>query len=155
MSLLATILLIGGSAVGSPAADSSGVREALMQADRVFAEETAARGLDGWMDAYAPDAVRLSLGGQAVQGLEAVREADAPIFEDPSRRLIWEPTDAGVFEDGRHGFTTGRSAFVTVVDGAVGDTLRTGRYVTFWRLSDDGTWKVILDTGVTDPQPHP
>jgi ketosteroid isomerase-like protein len=126
-----------------------------MEADRLFAVETSARGLDGWMDAYASDAVRLRLGGIAVQGLDAVRTADAPLFADPARRLLWEPTDAGVFADGLHGFTTGTSAFVTVEDGVVADTLSTGRYVTFWRRDEDGTWKVILDTGVTDPAPRP
>lgn len=104
--------------------------------------ETAARGLDGWMDAYTADAVRLTMGGTAAQGTEAVRAFDAGLFANPSQRLVWEPTDAGAFDDGRHGFTTGRSALLS----AQGDTLYRGVYITMWRREGD-RWRVILDTG--------
>ena len=124
-----------------------------MEADRAFARASAERGLEGWMSVYAPDAVRLSMGGRALQGLTAIREADAGLFADSTRRLVWEPTDAGVFADGRHGFTTGRSAFVSIERGKPVDTLSTGRYVTWWRLDDAGAWRVILDTGSNDPSP--
>jgi ketosteroid isomerase-like protein len=133
-----------------PPAEPSVAREALMAADRAFAAETARRGLEGWMGAYTGDAVRLYMGGTAVQGLEAIRAFDAEIFADPGLRLLWEPADAGVFADGRHGFTTGRSAFVRL-EGERQDTLQTGRYVTIWRLGADGRWRVILDTGAVDP----
>ena len=134
-----------------PRQDTVSAQAQLMEADRAFAAATAARGLEGWMDAYASDAARLALGGPAVRGLGAIREADAGLFADTQRRLIWEPTEAGIFEDGRHGFTTGTSAFVLLEGEAVADTLSTGRYITFWRREADGTWKIILDTGVTDP----
>jgi ketosteroid isomerase-like protein len=117
-----------------------------MEADRAFAAATAARGLEGWMEAYAPDAVRLRMGGAAVQGLPAVRAYDADLFADPSARLEWAPTAAGVFADGRHGYTTGRSTMVRL-DGARADTLYRGVYITFWRLDPDGRWRVVLDTG--------
>ncbi len=101
------------------------------------------------MDAYAADAVRLHVGGKAVQGLGAIRDFDAELFADPMLRLVWEPTDAGVFSDGRHGFTTGRSAFVRL-GGEKADTLVTGRYITLWRLGSGGCWQVVLDTGASD-----
>ena len=55
---------------------------------------------------------------------------------------MWKPTDAGAFADGRHGFTTGRSALLS----AAGDTLYAGVYLTMWRV-EAGRWRVILDTG--------
>ena len=94
------------------------------------------------MEFYADDAVRLRMGRTTVQGLDAVRAYDAGLFADATTRLVWEPTDAGAFADGRHGFTTGRSALLS----ASGDTLYAGVYVSMWRL-DGGRWRVILDTG--------
>ena len=73
---------------------------------------------------------------------DAVRAYDAGLFADSTTRLVWEPTDAGAFADGRHGFTTGRSALLS----AAGDTLYAGVYLTMWRV-EAGRWRVILDTG--------
>ena len=56
-------------------------------------------GAYSWMSFFAPDAVRLTLGGKIVQGLPAVMEQDSNIFADSTRRLTWEPTGAGVFDD--------------------------------------------------------
>jgi ketosteroid isomerase-like protein len=115
-----------------------------MQADRDFASATAERGMEGWMEAYTADAVRLSMGGPVARGRQAIREFDAAIFEDPDVRLMWTPTDGGSFNDGRYGFTTGTS-FMNRVS-APADTLWRGIYVTIWRREADG-WKVVLDTG--------
>jgi ketosteroid isomerase-like protein len=136
----------GAAAPPASAPDTTGVREALLAADRAFADSTAARGLDGWMGFYAADAVRLTMGGDVAQGLEAVRKYDAPLFADSATRLLWTPTGAGVFADGRHGFTTGTSLMVRRA-AAKTDTVYRGAYITMWRREADGRWRVILDTG--------
>ncbi len=147
------MLVATGCAGPAPVADPSTVREHLLAADRAFAADTYARGLDGWLAHHAPDAVRLQMGGTAaagtvVQGLDAVRAYDAGLFADPSARLVWTPTEGGAFADGATGFTTGRSAMVRLrADGAAPDTLFRGTYVTVWRRGADGRWRVILDTG--------
>ena len=149
LALVAAALALGGCAARPPAPDPAAARAALMEADRAFAAASAARGLDGWMEAYAADAVRLRLGEPAVRGRDAIRAFDAPIFADPDVRLEWTPTDGGAFADGRHGFTTGTS--VMVGTGTPPDTLWRGRYVTLWRLEPDGRWRVLLDTGADAP----
>jgi ketosteroid isomerase-like protein len=136
----------GAAVPAASAPDTTGAREALLAADRAFADSTAARGLDGWMGFYAADAVRLTMGAEVAQGLEAVRKFDAPLFADSSTRLLWTPTSAGVFADGRHGFTTGTSLMVRTT-AAQTDTVYRGAYITMWRREADGRWKVILDTG--------
>ena len=132
-------MTLAGCSARVPVASPAAARQALMDADRAFATETAADGLEGWMRFYAPDAVRLRMGETAVQGLDAVRRFDAGIFADASTRLVWWPTDSGTFEDRRLGFTTGRSALVRAE--APADTL--------WRQDAQGRWKVILDTGAS------
>src|SRR5262249_35259456 len=105
----------------------------------------------GWMSFMADDAVRVvPLGGKAHIGKAAVKELDAALFADPKRKLVWEPTDAGGFADGKHGFTTGRWKAVARNDKGEETVVLTGAYVTWWR-KDDGRWKVILDTGAAAP----
>jgi ketosteroid isomerase-like protein len=144
-----TVAAAGRSAAAKAESDA---KVELMDADRAFAKATADKGLDGWVSVFADDAVRIApLGGKAAAGKDAIRKLDAPLFADTKRLLIWEPTDAGVFADGKHGFTTGRAK---VIDRGAGD--RAGspwpvKYVTFWRKGEDGRWQVILDTGASDP----
>jgi uncharacterized protein (TIGR02246 family) len=139
---------------GSTAASRSGelgARE-LVEADRAFAAAARARGVEGWMEFMAPDAVRLPrLGGTPIRGRDAIRLADAAIFADPARRLTWEPTEAGVFEDGRHGFTAGRYAVLERQADGRERTAFSGSYLTWWRKGPDGRWRVVLDTGAADP----
>lgn len=126
----------------------------LMDADRAFAAAAAARGLDGWMSFFAPDAVRLTPGAEPVRGTDAIRASDAPTFANPAVRLTWAPVDGGLFADGSHGWTIGRyEVHRRAADGS--DTVAgRGRYVTLWRREANGTWRVILDTGSPDPPPR-
>ena len=118
-----------------------------MDADRAFAKATAERRLDGWMDFYAEDAVRITpLGGKATFGHKAIRDLDARLFADASTRLVWEPTDGGAYGDGKLGFTTGRAKILAKGAGGDDEVRFEGAYVTIWR-NDGGKWKVILDTG--------
>jgi uncharacterized protein (TIGR02246 family) len=128
------------------------VRRELMDADRAFAAAARARGLDGWMEYMTADAARLpKLGAKAVRGKEAIRKADKAIFSDPKRQLVWEPTEAGAFADGRHGFTTGKYRVIQKEPGGKEKVVGSGAYLTWWRKERDGKWRVILDTGNPDP----
>ncbi|HEX5632700.1 MAG TPA: DUF4440 domain-containing protein [Gemmatimonadales bacterium] len=155
MPRLPALLLLGLAACGRPAkpaasapdaVDTAAMTRALLAADRAFADSTAAHGFEGWMRFYATDAVRLTMGAEIAQGLDAVRAHDQGLFADSTVRLVWTPTGSGVFADGRHGFTTGTSAVVRTGGKSV-DTVSRGAYVTMWRRDRDGIWRVILDTG--------
>lgn len=130
---------------------ATSARKQLLEADRAFFKATTEHGIDGWMSFMADDAVRIApIGSKAVTGRTAVRELDAPMFADPKKRLVWEPTDGGTFADGKHGFTTGRARIVARGDADAEETTWTGTYITIWRQAADGSWKVILDTGASD-----
>ncbi len=137
--------------LAAPAASNAGgdgVGTSLMEMDRRFAATVATEGLAGWLSFMADDAVRLpGLAETGVRGKDAIAELDGGMFSDPTRQLVWEPTDAGGFADGRHGYTTGRYRVVVTADGKETVTA-TGTYITMWRL--DESWKVILDTGAPD-----
>lgn len=152
---LATIVLmslvVGGCAPSAEEALPTATVDGLLEADRTFARDTGERGLDGWMSWFSADAARLEPGGKIARGHDAIRELDAPVFSHPAVRLVWKPTGGGLFEDGGHGFTTGRYDVIRSSDGSAPETLSSGSYVTIWRRDDSGDWKVILDTGSPDP----
>jgi ketosteroid isomerase-like protein len=150
--VLVTTLLAG--ACGDRAEMDVGSRlpvaDQLKQADRDFAAETADRGLDGWMAYFADDAARPVFGGKVTRGRSDIRAADSLMFTDPTVRLVWDPTHAGAFRDDDHGYTMGRYQVVKLEEGSPRDTLSEGFYLSIWRRDTDG-WRVILDTGVSDP----
>ncbi|MDB4961102.1 MAG: hypothetical protein JWP01_1101 [Myxococcales bacterium] len=109
----------------------------LEAADRAFAADTTARGIDGWMAAFAPDGGMLRK-GQRVTGAE-LAETMRPVLTGGT--LAWAPIASGVA--GSIGFTVGKATFTgkTAADGW------RSTYVTIWRKQADGTWKVLFDTG--------
>ena len=122
----------------------------LMEADRLFAEETARTGVEGWVAAFAEDGMMLISGGE-VRGREAIGEIMAPGFENPGFSLTWEPQFADVGSGGDLGYTVGR--YVRQLVSAEGDTLTSeGAYTTVWKRGEDGVWRVVLDLGVPDPE---
>ncbi len=129
---------------------SAATEDSLMKADRDFAIATHARGIDGWMSFYAPDAIRIRYRGDMVKGAEAIRAFDLPGISDTTNTLNWEPTDSHVFRGGETGSTTGRYWSVSRKAGEIGKALGHGRYVTMWRRDGD-RWLVIMDTGYPEP----
>jgi ketosteroid isomerase-like protein len=129
--------------------DTATVAAEVRAADRLFALETAARGLEGWMRWMAPDVLRPEFHGPATQGKAAVRARDSVMmFGRAEQALLWRPTESGAFADGRHGWTRG----VWSVADTTGATIATGQYLTIWRRDAEG-WRVLVDTGVNDPPP--
>ncbi len=144
---LATACSINVNTRDSP----SGATEAsLMQADRDFADATHARGIDGWMSFYAPDAIRIRYLGNMIKGFDEIRKFDQPSIADTTTILNWEPTDAAVYSGGDTGATTGKYSVVGRVGPNAGKETSHGRYVTMWRRDGD-RWLVIMDTGYPDP----
>lgn len=122
-----------------------GVEMEVRDADLQFAKDTAARGLDGWMDAFADDAVVIA-GGTTVEGKQAIRLFFTGVFADKSYRLTWAPTRVETSTEGTLGYTYGNYEM------RLGDSVRRGMYVTVWRKID-GKWKVALDLGSPAAEP--
>jgi ketosteroid isomerase-like protein len=150
--ILAAGVLATGCAVAVNTSGSRGeaTESSLMQADRDFAVATHARGIDGWMSFYTPDAIRIRYRGDMVKGFDEIRKFDLAYISDTTNVLDWEPTDAHVFRGGEIGSTTGRYWAVSRAGANVGKETGRGRYVTMWRR-ERGRWLVIMDTGYPDP----
>jgi ketosteroid isomerase-like protein len=124
----------------------------LLDADREFLRETIDRGLEGWSSFFTEDALRVDLHGETVVGLEAIRAADAALFEPGGLRLRWEPREAVAFDTRTSGMTRGRYELIREQPGADGrpEVVGAGSYMTLWRR-ENGRLKVYLDTGAPDP----
>lgn len=122
------------------------LQDELFAADRAYARAVADSGYAAWVTRFAPDIAKPGAGGLVMlRGVTPVSGLDKEMFADPTRLLLWEPTDAVAYADGRTGVTVGRSAWVRKT--ARADTLARGRYITMWQRQPDGSWKIILDTG--------
>ena len=148
--VLGSLAMACAATVNTRNSPSDATENSLMQADRDFAVATHARGIDGWMSFYAPDAIRIRYRGNMIRGFDEIRKFDLPNISDTTSVLNWEPTDAYVFNGGSIGSTTGKYSVVSRRAADVGKELGSGRYVTMWRR-EGGRWLVIMDTGYPNP----
>ena len=114
----------------------------LEAADRAFAADTAARGIEGWMAAFEPQGGMMRRGSR-VEGA-AIREMMSGLLA--KGRLAWDPFASG--RAGTLGFTVGKATYT-------GEDTWQSSYVTIWRQQPDGSWKVLFDTGRPVQKPAP
>jgi ketosteroid isomerase-like protein len=120
----------------------------LMQAERAFAKATAERGVDGWIEFMAPNAVELS--AEPLVGLDQIRAGMTKQFKLPGFKITWEPTKAEFLGPGDVGYAVGRYE-VTLTGDDGKPRVSKGSYLTTWQQQKDGSWKVISDIGSPDP----
>ncbi len=120
-------------------------RQSLLDADIAFDKATAERGLDGWMSNFAEDA-RLNARGGEVIGKAALRAFYAKMFARPAFSIRWKPLHAEASQDATLGYTYG-VAETSFKDESGAVKRNEGHYVTVWRKSADGSWKVVSDLG--------
>jgi ketosteroid isomerase-like protein len=119
----------------------------LIAADTAFCAESAKAGvLQAFLSVATPDTKLLSETGK---GFEAVSAAFKSV--PPTATLSWKPSFAAASAAGDLGYTWGRYEYRDkAADGR--PIVQTGTYVTVWRRQADGSWKVVLDGGTTDPK---
>ena len=64
--------------------------------------------------------------------------------------LVWRPTFVEVSASGDFGFTTGPSEYRA--GGAADTSVYYGHFVSVWKKSGNGAWKVIMDVGSSYPK---
>jgi ketosteroid isomerase-like protein len=120
----------------------------LIEAEHAFAKATAERGLDGWMEFMAPNAVELM--PEPLIGPDQIRAGMSKQFRLPGFKITWEPTRAEFLGKGDVGYAVGR--YEVRFNGQDGKpVVERGSYLTTWQQQRDGSWKVVSDIGSPDP----
>jgi ketosteroid isomerase-like protein len=122
----------------------------LMQLDRDFDKATKEKGVDGWIEYFAPNGSMLGDTSAPVTGPAAIRKEMEPAFKDPNFSLRWHPTKAEMMMPGVLGYTVGRWERIRKTKD--GEIRKTGTYTSVWKKQPDGSWKIVLDTGSPDKE---
>lgn len=143
-----TAILLGVFSMPLIATAADRDTDALVQADKDFAKATVVKGIDGWMQFMAPNAVLLR--AEPLVGVEQIRAGMNKSFAAPGFSVTWAPVKADFVGDSDIGYTVGRyEVKFTSADGKAG--VERGSYLTTWQKQKDGSWKVVSDIGSADP----
>ena len=134
-----------------PVPDLDAERQALLRADSLFLVEVSHRGADGWAEFFLSEGVQFPGSGR-VNGREEIRAFMATVFVPGEPRLVWAPTEARVGAGGDLGYTLGRWQSITTNAAGSDTVLSEGHYVTIWRKTAEGAWRVAVDIGNTDAE---
>jgi ketosteroid isomerase-like protein len=115
------------------------------QAFSKMAEEKTAR--EAFMAFIADDGLLFRPG--AVNGKKWMIEHPVPP-SDKKPLLAWQPAFAGMSASGDMGFTTG--PWESKADRSDPKPTGYGHFVTVWKKQADGSWKFVVDLGISHPQ---
>jgi ketosteroid isomerase-like protein len=115
------------------------------QAFSKMAEEKTAR--EAFMTFIADDGLLFRPG--AVNGKKWMIEHPVPP-SDKRPLLAWQPSFAGMSASGDMGFTTG--PWESKPDRTDPKPSAYGHFVTVWKKQTDGSWKWVVDLGISHPQ---
>lgn len=144
VKFVVALLVLG---IASVAQGQSALQEMVKteQAFSKMAEEQNAR--DAFMAFIADDGLLFRPG--AVNGKKWMNEHPVPP-SDKKPLLAWQPSFAGMAASGDMGFTTGPWE----AKGDINDEKPSGygHFVTVWKKQADGSWKFVVDLGISHPQ---
>lgn len=136
--LMATIAVDGAAQKQTQRTEN---RQALVEMEHAFARAAATKGTrDAFLEFLADDGIIFQPG--AVNGKKYWTER-------PARKglLSWEPEFADISRAADLGYTTGPWEFRP--NGPDDKPVAFGEYFTIWKKQNDGSWKAVLDRGVT------
>ncbi len=125
--------------------------EILKQTDLNFAKMAADSGIGKAFAYFAADSATLfRRGSEPILGREAIRIAST---DTSGSALRWAPYFADIAASNDLGYTLGQSQYI-YKDSTGTEKISYGYYVTIWKKQPDGSWKYVLDTGVSAPKPR-
>lgn len=122
----------------------------LLQTDREFSrysqESNPAEAFNRYLDEQA---LQLPHRSEPILGRDAIYNG----MVGGDYLMSWEPVTGLVAESGDLGYTWGR--YEMRIADANGDTVsHHGKYLNVWRRQQDGSWKVLVDMGNSNPAPE-
>ena len=119
----------------------------LIELEGRFAQSVEEGGGKAFATWFAEDAVTLNNGKPAVLGRGAI--AEAATWDPKVYTLSWVAQGAQMGPSNDMGYTWGHYEGRSK-DAKGSPVTSSGRYITIWRKSPDGSWKVVLDASAED-----
>ena len=142
--LVSLLLLIPAGTVRGQS--SNRTLQSLINVERAFSKLSEEKGIkEAFLFYLADDSIVFR--PKPVPGRKVYEAAP----DDSSALLTWEPAYAEVAPDGDLGYTTG--PYQVQDKSKPADPARHGHYVSLWQKQPNGLWKVVLDVGISHPQP--
>lgn len=126
-------------------APSAEAPRSLAQAEADFAAQSVREGLRAAFLAWLAPGATIFRAGPVDGPAQVAREPDPPIVLD------WRPAYVEVSASGDLGLSTGPWRITSRTD--PGKPARYGQFVSVWKRSPDGPWRVWIDIGITNPGP--
>jgi ketosteroid isomerase-like protein len=139
--LLISLCLIETSAQGIRTSKTD--LQKLVETEQAFARTAAEKGTKTAFLTYLADDGIIFNPTEANGKLVWKARADSPAL------LSWNPAWADISSDGKLGFTTGGWEFRP--KGKTDKPVGFGEYVTIWQKQPDGSFKAVLDIGISHP----
>lgn len=142
---LAALLLAGSLAAQKRLIDRQVILDSMIAAEHAFAKLAKEKSTkEAFLANLADDSILF--GPNLTRGKDLWKSRP-----DSSSLLSWYPIHAGLSMAGDLGYTTGPWEFRARRDAKEADAY--GHFVTIWKKQGDGSWKVMLDLGSTNPKP--
>ncbi len=144
VKVLALLMILG---IGAVVQGQSALQE-MVKTEHAFADMAEEKNTrDAFMAFIADDGLLFRPG--AVNGKKWMIEHPVPP-SDKKPLLAWRPSFAGMAASGDMGFTTGPWEFKNDVKDEKPSGY--GHFVTVWKKQADGSWKFVVDLGISHPQ---
>ncbi|HBB88374.1 MAG TPA: hypothetical protein DC047_12240 [Blastocatellia bacterium] len=148
--LICVMLLLGIIAPGRAQKEKEPTAlESMVATELAFAKTAKEQGTRPAFSAFIADDGILFRPGP-VKGKEWLAKNPAPV-SDKHPWLSWYPAVADIALAGDMGYTTGPWEFRPDVNDA--KAVAFGNFLTVWKKQTDGSWKFVIDLGISGPQP--
>lgn len=152
--LAAALLLLGAACQpsDSAAAEREQALATLRAADSTLQRAVATRDVVATLALYADDAVLMPLAKPSASGRDAIREEWEHTFGIPGFANEARLTGVDVSDDGSMGVT--RGTYETTMKAPNGESvIERGKWVSVWRRTSGGPWRIVIDIYNTDTLP--
>jgi ketosteroid isomerase-like protein len=141
---LAVTSALTGTVVTQTRRETSAALDSMADAERAFARTALEKGIrDAFVAFFADDSVGFY--PTPMNGLEFYKNLPPTPL---TRRLEWEPRSGDIAQTGDFGWLTGPFTSRNMETGAPPGY---GCYFSIWKQQSNGTWKVLMDVGITTP----
>jgi ketosteroid isomerase-like protein len=121
----------------------------MVASERAFAKATGELGVrDGFLTFFAEDSILFA--PAPTNAKESLSKRPLTPVYPPALLIEWEPVYGDVAESGDLGYLTGPSVYTDRSPQKRPTTY--GCYFSVWQKQKDGTWKVVMDVGISTPQ---